>query len=165
MPTVGEQLRQAREARKLRVREVAESTNMRSDHIIALEEGNYALFPAPVYIRGSVRTYAKLLKLEVMPLMRTLEAELKQATAPQESSRTFVPHGGLLKFVTYQFASFGWKQSLTVLILLLLAVAFWVSRILTATPSDPEPLTDIPPPRYQPVSSDDAILPLPRHAP
>ena len=87
MPTVGEQLRTARERLNLRVQEVAESTNMRTDHIIALEEGNYAPFPAPVYIRGSIRTYAKLLKLDVMKIMGDLSAEMnqeEQAPGPTE---------------------------------------------------------------------------------
>ena len=56
MSTVAEQLRQAREAQKLTIQELAEITKIRSDHIRALEEGNFNVFPAPVYIRGFVRT-------------------------------------------------------------------------------------------------------------
>ena len=63
MPTVAEQLRAAREAKNLSVNEVAEITKIRTDHIRALEEGNFDIFVAPVYIRGFARTYATLLKL------------------------------------------------------------------------------------------------------
>ena len=78
MSTVAEQLRQAREAQKLTVQELGEITKIRTDHIRALEEGNFHVFSAPVYIRGFVRTCATLLKLDVPQVMSTLEAELGQ---------------------------------------------------------------------------------------
>ncbi len=64
MSTVAEQLRLAREAKQLTVEQVAEMTKIRTDHLRALEEGNFAVFSAPIYIRGSVKNYAAALKLE-----------------------------------------------------------------------------------------------------
>ena len=78
MPTVAEQLRTSREAQSLTVYQVAEITKIRTDHVRALEEGKYEAFAAPVYIRGFVRTYAGLLKLDVPRLMSLLETELSQ---------------------------------------------------------------------------------------
>jgi cytoskeletal protein RodZ len=63
MPTVAEQLRQAREQRGWTINQLADATKIRTDHIRALEEGNYNVFAAPVYIQGFVRTCATLLKL------------------------------------------------------------------------------------------------------
>ena len=60
MSTVAEQLRQAREAKNLTVQQVVEITKIRTDHLRALEEGNFDVFSAPVYIRGFVRSYANL---------------------------------------------------------------------------------------------------------
>ena len=65
MPTVAEQLRQAREEQKLNIYQVAEITKIKTDHIRALESGSYDSFSAPVYIRGFVRSYAKVLKLDL----------------------------------------------------------------------------------------------------
>ena len=76
MSTVAEQLRSAREAQKLTVYQVAEVTKIRTDHIRALEEGNFNVFSAPVYIKGFVRTYATLLKLDAPRLLTTLDEEL-----------------------------------------------------------------------------------------
>jgi len=78
MSTVAEQLRHAREAKRLTVEQVAEITKMRTDHLRALEEGNYNVFSAPVYIRGFVRSYSTLLKLEVPQVMAALDTELGQ---------------------------------------------------------------------------------------
>ena len=68
---VAEQLRAGREARKLSINEVAETTKIRTDHIRALEEGDYNVFVAPVYIRGFVRCYSMLLRLDVPAVMAT----------------------------------------------------------------------------------------------
>ena len=73
MPTVAEQLRTSREAQGLTVYQVAEVTKIRTDHVRALEEGKFEAFAAPVYVRGFVRTYATLLKLDVPGMMSQLE--------------------------------------------------------------------------------------------
>src|ERR1019366_6155615 len=80
MSTVAEQLRQAREAQNLTEQRIVEITKIPTDHLRALEEGNYDMFSAPVYIRGFVRGYAKLLKLDVPQIMAALDTELAQTT-------------------------------------------------------------------------------------
>jgi len=162
MPTVGEQLRTAREARKLRVQEVAEATNMRTDHVIALEEGNYAPFPAPVYIRGSVRTYAKLLKLDVMKIMDDLTAEMNQQGGMEEVSVRTGRRRGLLDFVALQMIHFGWKRSLILAGILAVFALILLVRAMLGRGAEDDPLADIPPPTYRPSpNSDNAYLPLP----
>jgi cytoskeletal protein RodZ len=162
MPTVGEQLRAAREARKLRVQEVAEATNMRTDHVIALEEGNYAPFPAPVYIRGSVRTYAKLLQLDVMRIMDDLSAEMKQQGQVEQASGGTGHRRGLLDFLALQVVRFGWKRSLIVIALLSVLALILLFRRTNEREPERDPLADLPPPTYQPAGgSAGGYLPLP----
>ena len=55
MPTVAEKLRAAREAQKLTINVLADKTKIRTDHLRAIEDGNYAVFPAPIYLRGTVK--------------------------------------------------------------------------------------------------------------
>src|SRR5882762_932289 len=76
MATVSEQLRRAREQQNLDIYQVAEITKIKTDHVRALESGNFDTFSAPVYIRGFVRTYATMLKLDVRELLAELDAEL-----------------------------------------------------------------------------------------
>lgn len=162
MPTVGEQLRAAREAQKLRIQEVAEATNLRTDHVIALEEGNYAPFPAPVYIRGSIRTYAKLLKLDVMPIMDALAAEMNQDEPVADRPVSIGRRLGILDFAALQLARFGWKRSVIVLaVLAVIALILLIGSARSSEP-DPDPLADLPPPTYKPASSaEGGYLPLP----
>jgi len=76
MASVAEQLRVAREKRKLTVYDVAAATKIRTDHVRALEDGNYRVFAAAVYIKGFVRSYSNLLKLDTPRVMADLAAEL-----------------------------------------------------------------------------------------
>src|SRR5512145_2270666 len=80
MSTVAEQLQHAREARRLTIEQVADITKIRGDHLRAVEEGNFDVFSAPVYIRGFVRTYSNLLKLDVPQVMAALDTELGRTT-------------------------------------------------------------------------------------
>ncbi|MDB6124653.1 MAG: transcriptional regulator, family, partial [Pedosphaera sp.] len=104
MPTVAEQLHLAREGQKLSVNQVAEVTKIRTDHIRALEEGNFNVFSAPVYIRGFVRTYAVLLKLNVAEVMSALESELGKTDKFREPPPLTDQQKGALDFVTLQLS-------------------------------------------------------------
>src|SRR6516165_9015513 len=99
MSAVAKLLREAREAQHLTVEQVAEITKLRTDHIRALEEGNFEVFPAPVYARGVVRTYSGLVKLEVAPVMAALEAELRQSKKFAEPLSQMHQPRGVLYFV------------------------------------------------------------------
>ncbi len=163
MATVGDQLRAAREAQKLSIQEVAEATKMRADHVRALEQGDYSPFPAPVYVRGSVRTYAKLLKLEVMPIIQALNAELN----PQGQAEGALDGGrrrrGLLDHLALQLVRFGWKRTAIAFVLLLVVVVILLLRGGRSGESVPQdPLADLPPPVYQPAGGGEGgYLPLP----
>src|SRR5579862_8116727 len=102
MSTVAEQLRLAREEKKLTVYQVAEITKIRTDHIRALEEGNFDVFSAPVYIRGFVRSYAGLLKLDVPSIMARLETELGGTEKFREPPPLTQHKRGILDFITLQ---------------------------------------------------------------
>ncbi len=162
MPTVAEQLRTAREARNLTVHAVAEITKLRTDHIRALESGDYDMFTAPVYIRGFVRTYATLLKLEVPRVMAALDAELGQTEKFSEPPPLSPQSRGVLDYVMLQFSRMNWQVGLVLLLLmalLLLALGvIWAWRAHRSA----DPLSNLPPAVYKPVSPPPGeTLPLP----
>lgn len=61
---MGEELRKARESRGMSLDEVVEITKISRRNIVALEEGNTDHLPHPVYAKGFVRSYARLLGLD-----------------------------------------------------------------------------------------------------
>src|SRR5206468_10496565 len=105
MATVAERLQAARETQNLTISQVAEVTKIRTDHLRALEEGNFDVFSAPVYIRGFVRSCAPLLKLHVPQTMSALDAELERLEKLREPPP--FPHElrGVLDGVVLQLSS------------------------------------------------------------
>jgi cytoskeletal protein RodZ len=109
MPTVSEQLRLARDEQHLDIYQIAEITKIRTDHIRALESGNFDMFSAPVYIRGFVRTYGTMLKLDVPRLLADLEAELGQTQKFREPPPLTNKPRGPLDFVMLQLSRLNWR--------------------------------------------------------
>jgi len=161
MSTVAEQLRAARVAKNLTVEQVAESTKIRTDHIRALEEGNFNIFSAPIYIRGSVKNYAALLKLDTVQIVAALDAELrgtKNYAAPPplgEQKKSWLDH------VTLVLAKLNWKLGLAGLVLIAVVVLVGSSFLAWRHLQKSDPLANLPPAVYQPANSGDT-LPLPK---
>src|SRR5262245_55202873 len=109
---VSDQLRAARESQNLSIQAVAETTKIRSDHIRALDEANYDIFSAPVYIRGFVRTYATILKLDVPQVMGALDSELRQTEKFSEPPPLSGEPRGFVDFLMLQLSKLDWRKSL-----------------------------------------------------
>jgi cytoskeletal protein RodZ len=149
MATVSEQLRRAREQQQLDIYQVAESTKIKTDHIRALESGTFDIFPAPVYIRGFIRTYATMLKLDVPKLLGELDGELSQSEKFREPPPLTDRPRSLLDFTMLQLSRLNWRiafGAFAILVFLILAVA--VIRSRSSRPN--ETLKDLSPGIHQP---------------
>lgn len=162
MSSVAQQLREAREAKKLAIPQIAEMTKIRGDHLRALEEGDYKVFSAPVYIRGFVRTYSTLLKLDVPQVMRALDAELSKTEDFREPPALSGQKRGLADFITLQLSKLDLRKALVVLgvlIVLGIAAGSWYLWHLHKTS---DPLAGLKPGVYQPpAKSSGDTLPIP----
>lgn len=151
MATVAEQLRRGREARGLSVYQVADTLKMRTDHVRALEEGQYEAFIAKVYIRGFVRTYAALVKLEVPDLMKQLDAELALTEKFSEPPSLTNEPPGALDRLTLLLARINWRIALPVLAVLVVGLASLWSVRAWQDRRTKDPLAGIGPGLYQPA--------------
>lgn len=77
--TVGEQLKQARNQRKLTLEQVSQATHIRVGYLEALENDRREDLPSSVQGRGFLRLYAGLLNLPVAPLLATWEGKSAEA--------------------------------------------------------------------------------------
>ena len=84
-------------------------TKIRTDHVRALEEGKFNAFSATIYIRGSVKIYAKLLKLDEAPLLAALDAELKATEKFSEPPPLVEAKKTLLDTLILLLAKLNWK--------------------------------------------------------
>jgi cytoskeleton protein RodZ len=161
MATIAEQLHRGREARQLTIEQVGEITKIRNDHLRALEVGNFEVFTAPVYIRGFVRTYSTLLKLDVPSVMAQLDAELAQTSKFAEPPALTTHAGGPVDMAMLLLSKLDWKKSLILLAIiavlwsLIAGTAAWRKR------SKADPLADLKPATYGTTSSVGQTLPVP----
>jgi cytoskeletal protein RodZ len=163
MATVAEQLRSARAALKLDVYQVAEITKIRTDHIRALEAGDYNQFVAPVYIRGFVRTYAGLLKLDVPQIIKDLNAELGQTDKFAEPPALTKQPKSWLDALMLQLCRVDWRVLVGVVAALVLLALGIVGYSLAHTRRTTDPLRHLGAPTYQPrTAGSNDTLPLPR---
>jgi cytoskeletal protein RodZ len=166
MSTVAEQLRLAREAKNLSVQQVVEIMKIRTDHLRALEEGNFDVFSAPVYIRGFVRSYSTLLKLNVPEIMAALDAELGQTQKFAEPPPLSDRPRGVLDFLMLQLSKVDWRKGLiglgAAILILIVVLGYWsVQHYRTV-----DPLKGVKPATYQsPQNVSGDTLPLPSPAP
>jgi len=111
---IGERLRNAREAKGLSLRAVADLTRIRSIYLQALEEEQFGELPGAVYARGFLRTYADALGLDADRLMDAYPGAFEPpgpsliGTAGAEIPiRPAAPRSRLRIIATYVAALFG----------------------------------------------------------
>ncbi len=84
-PPPGDQLAAARKSRGLSVAEIAQQLKLSPLQVEAMESGDYRNLPGPVFVRGFMRNYARLVKLDPATLLATAEPHLPRA-APLANS-------------------------------------------------------------------------------
>ncbi|MDD5176509.1 MAG: DUF4115 domain-containing protein [Sterolibacterium sp.] len=82
----GRSLREAREARGLSIADVAQSIKFSPRQIETIERDDYAKLPGATFVRGFIRSYAKLLHLEEQSLLTMLDRQ-----TPQEDVQIQLP--------------------------------------------------------------------------
>ncbi len=162
MPTVAEQLRVAREAKNLTIEQLAETTKIRSDHLRALEEGNFNVFSAPIYIRGTVRIYSNALKLDTVAVVAALDAELGRTERFSVPPPLTDQKKTILDTITLALAKLNWKMGFAglgiIIVVLIVVMSLWTWHHHKKS----DPVKNLPPAVYRPPTSGDT-LPLPKH--
>lgn len=85
--TPGAQLSAARVAAGLSVADVAAQMRISARQVEALEADRYAELPGTVFVRGFIRNYARVLRLDAVPLLHSLEPVLGEE-APLKAHAT-----------------------------------------------------------------------------
>ena len=114
----GSLLRQAREHAGLSLQEVGSQLKMPVRVVQALEEENWQVLGAPVFLRGQLRSYAKLLKVDIDPYLERVDL---QGVRPAELvSRSHTPrYQRVLESVA--------RRAVYVVITAAIAVPVWVA--------------------------------------
>ncbi len=86
--TVGERLREAREAQGLSLEDIAARTRIPTRHLESIEKSEWGRLPAPTYSVGFAKSYATAIGLDRSEIGEALRAEMSgyspQTSAPSE---------------------------------------------------------------------------------
>jgi cytoskeleton protein RodZ len=148
------QLTAARAAAGLTVAEVARQLKLSASQVEALESGNYDRLPGPVFVRGFLRNYARLLKLDPAPLLAEIAAPapVMVAVAPERTPSAAIPFPGQ--------RSFKWQPyALAVLLVAAALVAYEFYDAEPAPPAGNSVSLDLPQPKVVAESAPAAVPP------
>jgi cytoskeleton protein RodZ len=129
MNSPGTRLAAYRQERGWTIEQVAKQLNLAPRQIAAIESDDYPALPGKAIVRGFIRAYAKLLKVDAAPLLANLGGETvlaHESIAPRKSLATPFSETRLPSLTERQTLSSKWLIGL--LLLLLLGVAFWALR-------------------------------------
>lgn len=84
--TVAEQLRSARQAKKLKLFEAAKKLNINEKYLDALEKGEYQELPRGVYGKNFLREYALFLRLNYKKLVKDYDTEINLTEAREQKN-------------------------------------------------------------------------------
>ncbi len=79
--TPGPLLKAARQARGLELQAVADDLRLLSSYVEALEADDYSYFRAPIFTKGYLRSYAKLLGLDTAQLLALYDRKMAEVSA------------------------------------------------------------------------------------
>ncbi len=140
----GEQLRKAREAAGLSLEEVASQLRMPIQVVGSLEAERWDRLGAPVFVRGQLRSYARLLKVDLQGLLQ--QAQIEPIVPATLVSHTHTPP------IRRMAESLG-RRAMYVVITAVLVVPMWY--VISGNSSKAPPSTaslDVVPPAESAVS-------------
>jgi cytoskeleton protein RodZ len=133
----GRTLAAQREAMGWSVEQVADQLKLAVRQVVALEAGDYAALPGPAVVRGFVRAYAKIVKLDAAPLVAQIALD---SQGPGDAGGAHLRRDKPASFSEVRFPTHGKRAALplvpiaAVLVLVGAAAAAWhfglVQRVL-----------------------------------
>lgn len=108
----GKTLAAQREAMGWTVEQVADQLKLAVRQVVALEAGDYASLPGPAVVRGFVRAYAKIVKLDPAPLVAQIPLD---TPSPSDATGTTIRgHKTQASFSEVRFPTHGKRASLPI---------------------------------------------------
>jgi cytoskeleton protein RodZ len=87
-PSAGARLRAIREAAQLSVDDVAHQLKLARRQVLAIENDDLDALPGPTFVRGFIRNYARLLRIDAAPLLEASNVIVSSAAPIQQLAPT-----------------------------------------------------------------------------
>ena len=152
-PGAGEMLRSAREGAGLSIDAVAQQLKLAPRQVKAIEEEDFPHLPGRTFVRGFVRNYARLVRLDTEAVL----AALPDAAATQETPSLRPPAADMGELPAPEGTGLGWTRWAIPAAMIAIVAALALYEFLRPTPA-PEPRRDTP-------GADTALAPAPPPGP
>jgi len=151
--SVGKFLQQERERKGLSLEAVSQATRISPRNLEAIENDDFASLPAPIFIRGFLKTYASFIGLEPYKVVALYETQtgIIGPSAPKSAPKGFAPEKRPFPKI--------WLPAIALLIVLIGGGIYW---FLSPPKAPPSPSLPPPPPSPAPVlETEKPLLPSP----
>ncbi|MBK7332427.1 MAG: helix-turn-helix domain-containing protein [Betaproteobacteria bacterium] len=153
-PTAGAILAQAREAAGLSVQDVAVQLRLAPRQVTAIERDDFASLPGRTFVRGFVRNYARLLKLDVDAILAALPGDGAAALDRPSLAATTRAIGELPSERAARPGVAKWAIPLVLIAIVAIAALYEFSRPPSPAPvATTPPAAPAPPPAAEPSPS------------
>lgn len=88
--TIGELLQEERQRHHLSLSQLAQITRVKVEYLRALEANQFAELPAATFVKGYIKTYAKLFGFDYQPLLALLRRDFKESAVGKLVPREFI---------------------------------------------------------------------------
>ena len=137
LATPGAQLAAQREAMGWTVEQIADQLKLAPRQVKALEAGDYAALPNMAVVRGFVRAYAKVVKIDATPLVAMIEVvspTSHEAAPPRKDIAATFSESRFPSMTGRSSAPAGWLIGVAVVVVVAAAGAYaWQTGLIPAT--------------------------------
>jgi len=88
--TIGELLQEERQRYHLSIEQLAQQTRVKTEYLRALEANQFAELPAATFVKGYIKTYARLFHFDYQPLLALLRRDFKESVDGKLVPREFI---------------------------------------------------------------------------
>lgn len=167
----GERLRQVRLSQKRELADVAKELNIPERHLLALEADDYKLLPEPAFVRGYLRSYARLLGVDGNALVaRFADVYTHDTGLPSQQNLVNSPLKPLARLHSRDKRAYGLWLRRMLIAALVIGVLYGIYMLITKWPQSTDEVEQpaqvlAPPPVMPSNASVVTALPIQRVAP
>ena len=88
--TIGEVLKEERTSHHISLEQLAKKTRIRQEYLAALEQNEFDKLPAATFVKGYIKTYARVFGFEHQPLLALLRRDFKESAKGKLVPREFI---------------------------------------------------------------------------
>ena len=125
----GERLQAARIQQGLSVKDVASRMHLSTSILSAIEENNFEEITAPIFVKGYLRAYARIVSLDEDDMILQYSDYYSEEDPPISSTSNMIPE------LSVADARIKWTTYLVILVLGVLLAAWWWNKEQNDTPS------------------------------